>query len=138
MNAQRSEPRPARITTVRIAKGLVWFGDILLMYAAIILGLAFFLLLFNANPDAGFAEWVYRSADRVMEPFRGIFPTVQQGQGSVVDFSILFATIVYAIVAMIVHAVIGWLDVKIRQWSREAETARMRSVQTAQPPSASG
>ena len=135
MNAQRSEPQPARIATVRIAKVLVWFVYLLLMYAVIILGLAFFLLLFNANPDAGFAEWVYRSADRVLEPFRGIFPTVEQGQGSVVDFSILFAMLVYAIIAMIVHAVIDWLDVKIRQWAREAETARMRSAQSP-PPSA--
>ena len=57
------------------------------------------------------------------------------GQGSVVDFSILFAMLVYAIIAMIVHAVIDWLDVKIRQWAREAETARMRSAQSP-PPSA--
>ncbi len=42
------------------------------------------------------------------------------------------ATLVYAI---IVHAVIDWLDVKIRQWDREAETARMRSAQSP-PPSA--
>lgn len=40
--------------------------------ALIVLTFGFFLLLFGANPDAAFAEWVYRSLDRVMAPFRAL------------------------------------------------------------------
>ena len=58
------------------------------IFLVIILFSAFFLLLFNANPEVGIVEWIYRSADRAMEPFRGIFPTREAGEGSIVDFSI--------------------------------------------------
>jgi hypothetical protein len=48
----------------------------------IILIIGFFLLLFGANPSAGFTQWAYRNLDRVMEPFRGIFTPIQLGTTS--------------------------------------------------------
>jgi hypothetical protein len=39
---------------------------------------------------------VYRNVERIMEPFRGMFPTHALNDRSVVDFSLLFAMIVYA------------------------------------------
>jgi uncharacterized protein YggT (Ycf19 family) len=82
--------------------------------ALIVLTFGFFLLLFGANPDAAFAEWVYRSLDRVMAPFRGLFEPVRLDGRSVLDVSIVFAMIVYAIVAMALQAVIEWLTARIR------------------------
>ena len=60
---------------LKIARGVVWVIWAIVVIEAVILTLAFLLRLFGANPDAGFAEWVYRSSERAMEPFRGIFPT---------------------------------------------------------------
>jgi hypothetical protein len=45
--------------------------------ALIVLTFGFFLLLFGANPDAAFAEWVYRSLDRVMALFRAMLESIQ-------------------------------------------------------------
>jgi uncharacterized protein YggT (Ycf19 family) len=104
-----------KATGLRFAKVLVWLVYAFFMFALIILTLAFFLLLFNANADSGFAEWVYRSANRVLEPFRGIFPSATADNGSVLDFAVLFAIIVYGILAMLVHAGIDWIDRKIAQ-----------------------
>src|SRR5258705_6761690 len=72
--------------------------------ALVILLLGFFLLLFGANPDAPFAEWVYRSLERVMAPFRGIFEPVPLNGNSVLDTSVLFAMIVYGIASLFLHA----------------------------------
>jgi uncharacterized protein YggT (Ycf19 family) len=100
---------------MRFARWFVWFVWAYFTFVIVVLTLAFFLLLFNANPDVGFVDWVYRSADRAMEPFRGIFPTETAGNGSVFDFSILFAMIVYGIVASLVHALVNFLDRKIAE-----------------------
>ena len=77
--------------------------------------LGFFLLLFGANPEAGFAEWVYRSLDRVMAPFRGIFESIELTGNSVLDTSVLFAMIVYGIVGLCLSAAIDWLTEKMYQ-----------------------
>src|SRR5262245_50732621 len=71
--------------------------------------MAFVLQLLGANPDSGFAQWVYRSASRVTAPFRGIFPSHVNGN-SVLDVSLLFAIIMYALFALPVHALIDYIE----------------------------
>ncbi len=107
-------PDPGVVTGLRVAKVLTWLVYAYFLVAVVLLVLEFFLLLFNANPTAGFAEWVYRSGDRVMEPFRGIFPTKEAGNGSVLDFAVLFAIIVYGVLALAFHSLVQWLDYRIR------------------------
>ena len=105
---------------LRVSRWVVWFVWAYVVFLIVILTLAFFLLLFNANPDAGFVEWVYRSSDRAMEPFRGIFPTETVGNGSVIDFSILFAIIVFGILGLVVNALVNFLDRKIGEEKEKA------------------
>jgi uncharacterized protein YggT (Ycf19 family) len=99
---------------LRFARVLVWLVYAWFVLAVIILTLAFFLQLFNASPTADFTQWIYRSAERVLQPFRGIFPTAELGdQGSVVDFAVVFAIIMYGIFAMVVHSLVAWLDARV-------------------------
>lgn len=113
----RAKNDPA-VKGLTFAKVLVWLVYAYFVLALIILVAAFFLQLFNANPTAGFTEWVYRSGDRVLEPFRGIFPSVSFGRGSVIDFAVLFAIIMYGIFALVVHGVVNWIDTKIASLRR--------------------
>jgi uncharacterized protein YggT (Ycf19 family) len=114
---------------------IVWAGRALvyLVYffvtvALIVLAFGFFLLLFGANPDAQFAEWVYRSLDRVMAPFRGLFEPIQLNGKSVLDVSVLFAMIVYGIVALALRSLIDWLTFRVETLrAREAHAATMAS-----------
>lgn len=64
------------------------------------LGLRVLLRLFGANPDAAFVQWVYSSTSGLMQPFRGVFPTETIARDYVLDFSALFALIVYGLVGM--------------------------------------
>ena len=87
--------------------------------AEIILVIGFFLLLFGANPTAGFTQWAYRNLDRVMAPFRGIFAPIELGTTSadvdaVFDTSVLFAMIVYGILALVLSALTRWLSQRLR------------------------
>ncbi|HET7630293.1 MAG TPA: YggT family protein [Candidatus Saccharimonadales bacterium] len=75
----------------------------------IFLGLRVILRLFGANPANGFVEWIYNSSGVLMEPFRGIFPTETIAPDHVVDFSALFAMLVYALIGMAFLALATWL-----------------------------
>ncbi|MGI9645529.1 MAG: hypothetical protein ACR2O6_09500 [Ilumatobacteraceae bacterium] len=95
-----------------------------LIFVEIILFLGFFLLLFGANPSSGFVEWVYRSLDRAMRPFRGIFEPIELGTTgndvpAVFDTSIIFAMIIYGIVALLLKAGLDWLTERINRIDHE-------------------
>ena len=104
------------LDVLRARKGFVWVAHVVtyviyfyLIVVEIILIIGFFLLLFGANPAAGFTQWAYRNLDRVMEPFRGIFTPIQFGTTSgnvdaVFDTSVVFAMIIYGILAMVLSA----------------------------------
>ena len=116
---------------------IVWAGRALvyLVYffvtvALIVLTFGFFLLLFGANPDAAFAEWVYRSLARVMAPFRGLFEPIQLNGQSILDVSVLFAMIVYGIVALALRSLIDWLTYRV-QLLREREVHAATMTQAA-------
>jgi YggT family protein len=64
------------------------------------LGLRFLLRLFGAN-QTGFVQWVYNMSDGLLAPFRGIFPTTVLEDRYVLEFSTLFAMLMYAILALI-------------------------------------
>jgi uncharacterized protein YggT (Ycf19 family) len=113
----------ASITIVRIARALTYLVYAFVLITLVILVLGFFLLLFGANPDAPFAEWVYRSLDRVMAPFRGIFESVQLNGESVLDTSVLFAMIVYGMVGIALSALIHWLTQKQLELRRKQALA---------------
>ena len=97
----------------RISRALILFVYGFVIACIVILAIAFFLQLFNANTTAPFVDWVYRAAKRIMQPFRGIFPSVEGEQGSVFDVSMLFAMFMYGLLAFGAHGLIAWIDRKI-------------------------
>ena len=104
-----------------------------LLFVEIILFLGFFLLLFGANSSAGFVDWVYRSVDRAMRPFRGIFQAIELGTTgndvpAVFDTSIVFAMIIYGILAIALRSLLDWLTVRIDRIDRENQ---LRAQQAA-------
>ncbi|MCB0879084.1 MAG: YggT family protein [Thermoleophilia bacterium] len=100
----------------------------------VILVVGFFLKLFGANADAGFTEFWYRNLDRVMEPFRGIFPSADIGTTgdvqAVLDTSILFAMVVYVIVYMLIHGLVDWLNLRVQRMEIE-QTATFAAPEAA-------
>jgi uncharacterized protein YggT (Ycf19 family) len=103
-----------------ISRAIILFVYAFAIACIVILAIAFFLQLFNANQTAPFVDWVYRAARRIMQPFRGIFPSVEGEQGSVFDVSMLFAMFMYGLLALGLHALIAWIDRKIASIRYEA------------------
>jgi len=130
------------VPAAELRKGFLWGAKILsymvyvyLILVEIVLVIGFFLLLFGANPTAGFTQWAYRNLDRVMAPFRGIFTPIDLGTTSgdvqaVFDTSVLFAMIIYGILALLMSWLIHWLTE--RQYyiaGREADIERRKFEQ---------
>ncbi len=91
----------------RFVLGIINF---FLALAEVFLGLRVILRFFAANPDASFVHWVYASSDVLMQPFRGIFPTTVIGRDHVIDFSAIFAMVVYGLIALAFASVAVWLS----------------------------
>ena len=127
--------RKAIVWALRAISYLVYFY---LIVVEIILLIGFFLLLFGANPTAGFTQWAYRNLARVMDPFRGIFSPIELGTtgndvAAVFDTSVLFAMIIYGIVALGFSVLIGWLSGRLDQiHAAEDELARQAEVERRQ------
>jgi uncharacterized protein YggT (Ycf19 family) len=124
-----SNTAPAKASPVyRIGRALVFFAYAFALVAIVILTIAFFLKLFNASTTAPFVQWVYRATTHIMQPFRGIFPSVEGETGSVLDVSILFGILMYGLLALGLHALITWIDAKLEavrhdQWLRKQQEA---------------
>jgi uncharacterized protein YggT (Ycf19 family) len=129
--AEEYEHSPQR-ALLRAARVVVWLVYAFALVTGVLLTTAFFLQLAGANPDASFVEWVYRSTDRAMRPFRGIFPTQELDGSSVLNFSYLVAAIVYFVIALLVDALHRWLTGRLRRQEWEARRARAQADMAAQ------
>ncbi len=117
---------------LKAAKVIVWVVYAIVLLTAINLLLAFFLRLFGANPDSGFVQWVDQNAEQAMRPFRGIFPTHDLGGDSVLDTSLLFAAVVYFVLALLVDYVVHWLTRRLRREEAGVANARYQADAAAQ------
>lgn len=79
-----------------VARRVVLF---LLDVLEILLAFRFFLKLLAANPASSFVQFIYTVTQPFIYPFQGIFPQPSSAQGSVLEWSVLLAMVVYAIVA---------------------------------------
>jgi uncharacterized protein YggT (Ycf19 family) len=92
---------------VRLLSGLINF--VLILVEAFLV-VRVILRFFAANPATSFVHWIYTSSSTLIEPFRGIFPTTVIGHNHVVDFTALFAMLVYGLIALAFLALLNWLD----------------------------
>lgn len=76
--------------------------EMFLVAIDLILAAAFLLSFFGANPDAGFAKWVYARTDAIMAPFDGLFSPLSVSDSMNINVSLLFAIFVYGVIAWVI------------------------------------
>jgi YggT family protein len=67
-----------------------------------VLALRFLFKLFGGNTGAGFVAWIYEMSEVLLQPFRNIFPAHVFENTYVLELSVLFAMVMYAVLAMVV------------------------------------
>ena len=66
------------------------------------LGLRFILRLFNANAAADFVRWIYENTQPLLAPFVNVFPSTRLEGGFTIEFSTLFALLVYGLIGFLI------------------------------------
>lgn len=104
--------------TVWLTRAIAYLAYAYLVITEIILVQGFLLKLFGANTGSPYVDWAYRSLDRVMAPFRGIFEAIELDGASVLDTSIIFAMVIYGILALVVNSLLDWLTHRLDRLER--------------------
>jgi len=71
------------------------------------LAFRFILKLFGADASNGFVSWIYEMSSVLLEPFAGIFPARVFENAYVLEFSTLFAMLIYAVIAILLGELIN-------------------------------
>ncbi len=69
--------------------------------------LRFLFKILGANAGNALIGFLYRLSEPLVYPFRGIFPNVQNGAGSVFEWNTLLAIVAYALIATIIVSLLN-------------------------------
>jgi uncharacterized protein YggT (Ycf19 family) len=98
---------------MKLSKGLmITVVSTILALAELVLGFRIILKLFGANPKAPFVNWVYQTSEPLLYPFRDIFPSPKLSGLFVLEFSALFALLVYSLLAYAITQLISKINSK--------------------------
>ncbi len=118
---------------LRISKVIAYLLYVWVIIGVVSLVLRVFLLLFSANPNTSFVDFVYRVSADYLEPFRGIFPAKTVGETGYLDVAALFAVIVYLFIMWGFASLVSYIQFKIDQSVRdqEKELAQLKAEKAA-------
>lgn len=91
---RREAAQERRQTLIRVSQ-IIWLG---LGVLEALIGIRFLLKLIAANPEAGFAQFVYTITAVFLVPFAGLTATPSAG-GAVLEIPSLIAMLVYGLAA---------------------------------------
>lgn len=115
------KPNDAKLMFIKFTRIVSYLVYAYTVVAVVFLTFAFFLLLFGANADTPFVQFIYKGANDFMQPFRGIFPTHQVNETGYLNSAMLFAIIFYLMFAAAVNALISYINLKMVKHENELE-----------------
>jgi len=92
------------------SRALIYTIDFVLGIAELFIVARIILKLFGANPQAPFVIWVYEISKSLISPFLGMFPSPVLEGGFVIEFSAIFALIVYAVVGYLIIELLEYVS----------------------------
>ena len=103
-NRVRVVPTPAerQLASLYRAKQILWF---IISLIVVIIALRFVLLALGANPNAGFASFIYGLSRIFVSPFVGLFGPDRISEGNYFEYS--------SHIAMADYLLLGWLISRI-------------------------
>jgi uncharacterized protein YggT (Ycf19 family) len=104
----------------KLSDVILFFIDLVFGLAILALVLRFFLRLFGANPSTEFVNFIYMTSDPLLAPFRGVFAPLTVQPGNVLEFTTLFAILIYMIAA--------WLLIEFMQFIAYSASKSYRAI----------
>ena len=93
---QQTVTKTKSISGVVLAQRVIWF---IVGVINTIIGLRFVLLLFGANRDVPFTDFIYSISEPFVAPFAGMFGQPVYGK-AVFELSSLFAMLIYTLIGI--------------------------------------
>ena len=90
----------------RASSIILYAVNIVVSIVEVFLGLRLILKLFGASADAEFVRWMYDNTAELVAPFRGMFETAAIEQQYVLEFSTLFAMIIYGLAGYFLYEIV--------------------------------
>jgi hypothetical protein len=81
--------------------------DVIISLVELLIGLRVVLKLFGASTRAPFVSWVYETTQPLLTPFIGMFPSPKLDGVFLIEFSALFALIVYGLAGYLISNIIS-------------------------------
>jgi hypothetical protein len=119
---------------LKVLRFISWVIYAVLTFAIIVLAFGFVLLLFGANPEAGFTEFIYGAAKDFMDPFYNLIEPTKLANGGILYWSALIAIAAYLVIMWVVSLVMNWLSGRI--YVEEQKDAAAAQAASQQPYSA--
>ncbi len=119
--ANSTNNNDTKLLFLKTARVLTYIVYAFMLVAVVFLSVGFFLLLFGANPNVGFTQFVYKVSAEFLQPFRGIFPAHQVGETGYFSTSALFAIIIYILLALGINSLITYITAKMLLHQKELE-----------------
>lgn len=76
-----------------------------------LIGLRIILKFFGASQSAAFVNWVYETSEPLLAPFIGMFPAPLLEGGFILEFSAIFAILVYSFLGYILIELVEILSI---------------------------
>ena len=121
MAQKKDQPSDTKLLFIKTSRVLTYIVYAFSLTAIVFLTIGFFLLLFGANSDVGFTQFIYKVAAEFLQPFRGIFPAHQVFDTGYFSTSALFAIIMYMLLALGLHALIAYITEKMLETQAKLE-----------------
>ena len=93
---QQTVTKTRSMSGVVLAQRIIWF---IIGVINTLIGLRFILLLFGANRDVPFTDFIYSISEPLVAPFAGIFGQPEYGK-AVLELSSLFAMLIYTLIGI--------------------------------------
>lgn len=97
------------------ARFILYLINVVFSLIELLIAVRIILRLFGANSAAGFVRWIYATTDPLIQPFVGMFPSPVLEGGFVIEFSAVFALIVYAFIGYLLTEIISELTYQARR-----------------------
>lgn len=77
-----------------------------------LLGIRIILKMFGASTTAPFVIWIYDTTKPILSPFQGMFPSPEIAPRLTLEFSAIFALVVYSFVGYLLTDALRMVDSK--------------------------
>ena len=92
------------------ARIIIYTIEVVLTIVGIFVGLRIILKLLGANAETPFVNWIYQTSSGLVAPFAGMFPSPVIEGGFIIEFSSIFALVVYSILGYLLIEMLEYVS----------------------------